>query len=291
MSLKEGTSILPPFFMGSQSQYQDGTMIIVGVPMDFTCSFRPGTRFGPGKVREVSYGIEDFSFYQQSSLLDKHYFDCGDLDLPIGMVEESLEIIRKAAGEIYDDEKLPIFIGGEHLISAPIMQTAYQRYGKDLVILHFDAHADLREDYLGRANSHATALRRTLDRVPGDNLYQFGIRSGTREEFAYAKQHTHFYPFEVYAPLKSILSEISGRPMYITLDIDVVDPAYANGTGTPEPGGITSKELFDALLLLKYENIIGFDMVEVSPPYDHSDRTAVLGAKLVRELILMMDRA
>jgi agmatinase len=288
MGLKDGNILIPQCFMGSKEEYQDANIIIVGVPMDCTCSFRTGTRFGPAKVREVSYGIEEFSFYQEKTLLDSSYFDCGDLDLPIGIVDRSLKVIKAAANEIFNDEKKPIFVGGEHLISTPVIHEAFQKYGDDLCIMHFDAHADLRDDYVGNINSHATAIKRVADKIPAKNIYQFGIRSGTKEEMEFARKNTNFYPFEVYEPLKRELKKISGRPVYITLDIDVVDPAFANGTGTPEPGGISTKELLDSLLLFKNINIVGFDIVEISPPYDHSDRTAVLGAKIIREMILMM---
>lgn len=290
MGLKDGSVTLSAYYMGSKKMYNEANVIIVGAPMDYTCSFRPGTRFGPQKVREVSYGIEEFSFYQEQILDDKAYFDCGDLDLPVGDVDTSLQIIHEAASEIFKDNKIPLFVGGEHLISTPVIRAAYEKYGDELVIIHLDAHADLREDYLGRANSHATAIRRVADTVPTQNIYQFGIRSGTREEFEFGKSRTNFYPFEVYEPMKKVAGTLGNRPIYITLDIDVVDPAFANGTGTPEPGGISTKELLDSLLLFKDMNVIGFDVVEISPPYDASDRTAVLGAKLVREMILMMDK-
>lgn len=288
--LKNGELTTSTKFMGSCDTYEEANVVIVGVPMDFTCSFRTGTRFGPQKVREVSYGIEEFSFHQRESLEDKIYFDCGDLDLPIGDVDGSLCIIEKAASEILFDGKIPLFVGGEHLISTPVLKCAHKKYGDELLVLHLDAHADFREDYLGSPNSHATALRRAADVISPKNIYQFGIRSGTREEFEYCTKNTNFYPFEVYEPLKKVIDTLKGKPIYITLDIDVVDPAFANGTGTPEPGGISTKELLDFLLLTKKLNVIGFDVVEISPPYDHSDRTAILGAKIVREMILIMDR-
>jgi agmatinase len=260
---------------------------MVGVPMDFTCSFRPGTRFGPQKIREVSIGIEDFSLYQNKSLEEYSYFDSSDLDLPFGNVEQSLEMVGQAAKEIINDGKFPLFIGGEHLISVPVIKKVYERYGDELVILHFDAHADLRENYLGCANSHASAIRRLTDFMPGKNIHQFGIRSGTREEFEYAEKNTNLYPFNVIDPLKKVTSQIGDKPVYVTLDIDVLDPAFANGTGTPEPGGISSRDIFDVLSLMKQLNLIGFDLVEVSPPYDPSDRTALLAAKIIREIVMM----
>lgn len=289
MSIKNGDSTYTCKFLESCTTYDEADSVIVGVPMDFTCSFRPGARFGPQKIREVSIGIEDYSVYQDASLRDISFFDTGDIDLPLGDVPGSLERISKAAREIVEDGKIPVFLGGEHLISTPVIKEVYSKYGDELIILHFDAHADLREDYLGCLNSHATAIRRVCDFLPSKNIYQFGIRSGTREEFLYAEKNTNMYKFEVLEPLKNIVESLKGKPVYVTLDIDVVDPAFANGTGTPEPGGISSKKLFKSLMLLKGLNIIGFDVVEVSPPYDASDRTALLAAKVVRELLLLLN--
>lgn len=274
-------------FMGSLENYGEASAVLVGAPMDYTCSFRPGARFGPQRIRQVSTGLEEYSVYLGRSLEEVSFFDSGDLDLPIGNVKESLDIIGKAAEEILSDKKFPIFLGGEHLISVPVIRKVYEKYGDDLVVLHFDAHADLRDSYLGCGDSHASAIRRLMDFMPGKNIMQFGIRSGTREEFSFAVQNTNMYRFDVIEPLRKVIPAIGERPVYVTLDIDVVDPAYANGTGTPEPGGISSRELIEAVLLLKDLNLAGFDLVEVSPPYDASDRTALLAAKVVREILLI----
>lgn len=286
MGLKNGDLTLPTKFMGSCTGYEEASVVMVGVPMDFTCSFRPGTRFGPQKIREVSIGIEEYSVYADKSLTDCKYFDCGDLELPFGNVEQSLEIIGSAANEIYNDGKIPVFIGGEHLISLPIIQETYKKYGDELVVIHLDAHADLRDEYIGCENSHASVIRKVTNFLPGKNIYQFGIRSGTKEEFEFAKDNTNMHTIEVYKPLMSVVERLKGKPVYVTIDIDVLDPAYANGTGTPEPGGINSRELIDSISLLRELNIVGFDIVEVSPPYDNSDRTAVMASKIIREVIL-----
>ncbi len=273
-------------FMGSCLNYDAGEVIIVGAPMDFTVSYRPGSRYGPQKIRETSYGLEEYSPYLHRDLSDLNYFDVGDLELPFGDVEGSLEMIGDAAREIFKDNKKPVFLGGEHLISLPVIREAYKHYGSDLVVLHFDAHADLREDYMGQKYSHAAVIRLSSEFVLLKNIYQFGIRSGTREEFAWARKNLHFYPFEVVEPIKTIRKEIEGRPVYITLDIDVFDPAFACGTGTPEPGGTSPKEMLQVMHLLKDFNVIGMDVVEVCPVYDPSDRTPILAAKIIREALL-----
>ena len=287
MSLKDGSLTLSTKFMASCDSYDDASVILAGVPMDFTCSFRPGTRFGPQKIREVSTGIEEYSVYMDKSLDDVLFYDCGDIDLPMGNVEKSLELISASAEEIVNDGKFPLFIGGEHLISVPVIKKVYEKYGKDLVIVQFDAHADLREGYLGCPNSHASAVRRLVDFMPGKNIYQLGIRSGTRDEFEFAQANTNLFKFDIIEPLGRVLPLIGKRPVYVTLDIDVADPSYANGTGTPEPGGISSRELLQAVHSFREMNLVGFDLVEVSPPYDVSDRTAVLAAKIIRDVILM----
>lgn len=287
MMIKTGEKLLSLRFMGSKDSYKDADVIVIGAPMDWTCSFRPGARFGPQKIREVSIGIEEFSFYQEASLEDKRYYDCGDLDLPFGNVEKSLGDIENAAEEIFNDNKFPVFLGGEHLISLPVIRQAYKKYGDALKIIHFDAHADLREGYLDSSLSHASVMRRACEFINPKNVYQIGIRSGTTDELSFAKNNTNFYPFEVSEnSIKNIMSSIKDSPVYITMDIDVVDPAFADGTGTPEPGGCTSREILNAILILKDLKVIGFDLVEVSPPYDTSGKTAVLAAVLLREAIL-----
>lgn len=288
MSIKDGNMTLPTKFMASTDNYEEANIVLVGVPMDFTCSFRPGTRFGPQKIREVSIGIEEYSIYMVRDLTEFSFYDAGDLDLPIGNVNKSLEMIEIAADEIIKDNKFPFFIGGEHLISVPVIKKVYEKYGDDLVLIHFDAHADLREGYLGCPNSHASAIRRVIDFMPGKNIYQFGIRSGTKDEFEFARKNTNMFTFDVIEPLKKCLDKFKNRPLYVTLDIDVLDPAYANGTGTPEPGGISSKELLQSIHLLKDFDIVGFDLVEVSPHYDPSDRTALIAAKIIRDVIMMV---
>ena len=276
-----------PAFMASRDAAEGARVVLLGAPMDWTVSFRPGSRFGPGAIRMVSEALEEYSVYQERSLGDVAFYDAGDLILPFGNARDSLRLIEAAAGDLWEQGHFPFFLGGEHLITLGILRAAGRRY-PDLAVLHLDAHADLRPAYLGQSESHASVMRRVLEECPGVELLQFGIRSGTAEEFAFAREQTTLYPFEVVEPLYGVASELEGRPVYLTLDIDVVDPAFAPGTGTPEPGGITSRELLDALHVLKGMNLVGCDLVEVSPPYDQSQRTAILAAEAVRELILQV---
>jgi agmatinase len=272
-------------FMGSMEDYSRADVAIVGLPMDYTVSFRPGARMGPHQIRTVSVGLEEYSVYLGRDLADKRYVDCGDVELPFGNVPESLNRIEAVAARILADGKLPLMLGGEHLVSYPVIKAVADRF-PGLAVLHFDAHADLRSDYLGESLSHATVMRKVAELIGGRNLFQFGIRSGTRDEFAYARQHTNLYVDQILEPLPEVCQFLGNRPVYVSLDIDVVDPAYAPGTGTPEPGGCSAVEILRAVHQLEKLNVVGFDLVEVAPVYDQNDRTSLLAAKIVREALL-----
>lgn len=286
MSLLESRLWRRQRFMGSTTDWEKATIVIMGVPMDFTTSFRPGARFGPGRIREVSEGLEEYSFYLDRSLEDVAFYDAGDLATGWGNVQATLTATREVVAEILAQKRVPLVLGGEHLITLSVVQAMAQVY-HDLVVLHFDAHADLRQEYLGEQLSHATVMRRVVDIIGPQNLYQLGIRSGTSEEFIYGHRYTNFYPDAVLEPLRESLPELKGRPVYVSIDIDVVDPAFAPGTGTPEPGGCSSREIIEAVHLLSALNVVGLDIVEVCPPVDQADITALLAAKLVREALLV----
>lgn len=273
-------------FMAASDDYASARAVLWGIGQDFTTSYRPGTRFGPGRIREASYGIEEFSYHSRKSLAEKNFFDLGDVAVVFGDAAATLNRAEQVARKLFQDGKLSLMMGGEHLVTLPVVKAAHEKYGNDLLLLQFDAHADLREDYLGNPLSHAAVMRRCLDFLPPGNLYQFGIRSGTQEEYELGSTQCHLYPHEVLRPLTEVLPTLGNRPVYITIDIDVMDPAFAPGTGTPEPGGITSREMIDAVLAMAGLNVVGFDVVEVAPGLDQTDRTPVLAAKLIREAIL-----
>jgi agmatinase len=274
-------------FILSSEDYAASKAVIYGMPMDFTVSFRPGSRFGPARIREVSIGLEEYSPYLDRSLEDITYFDAGDLLLPFGNAARSLDIIGDFVREILADGKMPLGLGGEHLVSWPIFREVYAKY-PDLAIIHFDAHADLREQYEGEPLSHSTPLRKAAGLIGGRNIYQFGIRSGSREEWAFARENINFHPFEVLEPLRKALPELAGRPVYLTIDIDVLDPSCAPGTGTAEAGGITSKELLEAVHAIARSgvNVVGCDLVEVAPAYDPTEQTQIVASKVIREMLL-----
>jgi agmatinase len=278
-------------FICSSDDYENSRAVIYGMPMDFTVSFRPGSRFGPTRIREVSIGLEEYSPYLDKSITDMTYFDAGDLLLPFGNAARSLDIIGDYVKGLLADGKFPLGLGGEHLCSWPIFREVYAKY-PDLAIIHFDAHADLREHYEGEPLSHSTPLRKAAELMGGRNIYQFGIRSGSREEFQYARENINFHPFEVLEPLKKVLPQLAGRPVYLTIDIDVLDPSAAPGTGTAEAGGITSKELLAAVHAIAGSdvNVVGADLVEVAPIYDPTEQTQIVAAKVIREILLGLVR-
>ncbi|MCC3374989.1 agmatinase [Cohnella sp. REN36] len=274
-------------FILSSDDYASAKAVIYGMPMDYTVSFRPGSRFGPGRIREASVGLEEYSPYLDRSLEELNYFDAGDLLLPFGNAAKSLDIIGEYVSGVLADGKFPFGLGGEHLVTWPVLQEVYKKY-PDLAIIHIDAHADLRESYEGEPLSHSTPIRKAANLIGGKNVYQFGIRSGSREEWAFARENINFHPFEVAEPLRRALPELKGRPVYVTIDIDVLDPSAAPGTGTAEAGGITSKELLEAVHLIARSgaNVIGADVVEVAPIYDPTEQTPITASKLIREMLL-----
>lgn len=272
-------------FMASSSDIECCTKLIIGVPMDTTTSFRPGTRLAPYRVREVSEGIEEYSIYQDRSLEEIEFGDAGDIILPFGNVTGSLERINQIASILVDQGKQLYSIGGEHLVSLPLIK-AYHKHYPELVVIQMDAHADLREGYLGDALSHASVMRHVVEELGDKRLFQLGIRSGTRDELLYAREKTHLYLDRFLDALEEVKKLVDARPVYLSLDIDVLDPAFAPGTGTPEAGGVSSRDLLFALRELAKLHIVGFDMVEISPPYEQGDNTSILGAKIMREALL-----
>jgi agmatinase len=272
-------------FIGATTDYASAQAVIYGMPMDWTVSFRSGSRLGPARIREVSLGLEEYSPYLDRELTEIRYFDAGDIPLPFGNPEQSVHEIYTYVKGLYADGKFPLGLGGEHLASWGPLKAAWEKY-PDLCIIHIDAHTDLRDHYEGQGYSHATVIKKACDAIGPERVYQFGIRSGTREEFEWARKNTKFYPFDLLEPLKRVVPELGNRPVYVTWDIDVFDPAHAPGTGTAEHGGITPREAFAAIQEMQKLNVVGFDLVEVAPHIDPSEQTQILAAKIVRECLL-----
>lgn len=272
-------------FIGCDVPYENANVVLFGAPFDSTVSFRPGTRFAPNRIRIDSEGLETYSPYQDADIEDLRIADIGDIDVFYGNAKNTLDVVYKETKKIISDGKIPLMIGGEHLLSYPSVKAAYEQY-PDLRVIHFDAHTDYRNDYLGESLSHATVMKRIHDVLGEKRIYSFGIRSGEKQEFTFAKEHQYIERFDV-KTVDNIVEEVSQYPIYLTLDLDVLDPAYMAGTGTQEPGGLTFKELLTALLKLKNLNIIGLDIMELSPDYDVSGASTSVATKLIRELLLL----
>ena len=272
-------------FIAAEADFDEARAVIFGAPFDGTTSFRPGTRFGPGAIRAESDGIETYSPYQNKDLEDIAVFDSGDLLLPFGNTAAVLEEICARTAEILEAGKMPVMLGGEHLVTLGAVRAMVQKY-PELHIIHFDAHTDLRDDYLGERLSHATVIRRCHDLLGDGRIHQFGIRSGERAEWDFAFAHTDFHPFNVKDVLDVVLALGSDVPVYVTLDLDVLDPSLFCGTGTPEAGGVFFQDLEEALLALEALNVVGFDMNELSPHYDASGVSTAVACKVLREMLL-----
>ncbi len=277
-------------FQSCKSDYKSSDVVIFSAPLDATTSYRPGTRFAGNSIRVESIGIEWYSPYMDMDLKNYNTADIGDLELPMGDVENSLKIINETAKEIIEDDKKPMMIGGEHLVTLPVVEALAKKY-PDLRIIHLDAHTDLRDEFLGRKLSHATVLKRCHDILGDNRIYQFGIRSGDAHEFKFAEDgHTFMRKFDLVG-LEEKVEEIKDYPVYITIDLDVLDPSVFPGTGTPEPGGITYKDLLGAIqAFTKLKNVVGADIVELAPMLDASNVSTVVAAKTLRELILLLHK-
>lgn len=271
-------------FIGCDSEYDDARIVLFGAPFDATTSYRPGTRFASSAMRNESFGIETYSPYQDKDLLDLAVFDGGDLELPFGSPAKALEEIEGYAAEVLNDGKLPCMIGGEHLVTLGAVRAVVKKY-PELNIIHFDAHADLREGYLGESLSHASVIRRVWELTGDNTIYQFGIRSGDREEFLWGKEHVSTQRFD-FTGLTETVQKLKGKPVYLTIDLDVLDPSVFPGTGTPEAGGVSFTQLLSAILTVAPLNIVGMDVNELCPVYDQSGVSTAVACKVLRELLL-----
>ena len=275
-------------FIGCDCGYEDAQIVLFGAPFDSTTSFRPGARFGSSAMRHESFGLETYSPYQEKDLTDCRIFDSGDLELCFGSAEAALADIQARAEEILQDGKLPVLLGGEHLVTLGAVRAAVKQY-PDLHIIHFDAHADLRQDYLGAQFSHACVIRRCHDLVGDGRIHQFCIRSGDREEFRFAKEHTELHPF-TFDGLEELIGRLAASqvPVYFTIDLDCLDPAVFPGTGTPEAGGVTFPQLLDAIRLVSRTNVAAADVNELAPMLDPSGVSTAAACKVLRELLLAL---
>lgn len=275
-------------FLGCDNEYQESKIVLFGAPFDSTTSFRPGTRFASHTMRGESYGLETYSPYQEKDLEDYAYFDGGDLELCFGDAKQALEQIEEYATKLLNDEKLPLMIGGEHLVTLGNFRAALKKY-PNIHVIHLDAHTDLREEYLGVSLSHACVMKRIWDLIGDHRIHQFGIRSGLREEFIWAKEHTDLHPFNL-KDLPSFVDTLGNIPIYLSIDLDVLDPSVFPGTGTPEPGGVGFLDLLHSILLMNKLTIVGCDINELSPMLDASGTSTAVACKILRELLLALSK-
>ena len=268
-------------WMAQNADYDSSDIVMLGLPFDGTVTNRPGSRFAPEQIRLASWGLEEYSPYFDKHLEDCNFHDVGDLEFPIGNTVESLNQIEENVTQIYQDGKRVFGIGGEHLVTLPEIKAVHKFY-KDLAIVHFDAHTDLRQEYLGQELSHSAVIKHSADIVGFENLKQIGIRSGMKEEFELMKKHNTL------AKQYSDLDVLKGKPIFVTVDLDVLDTSIMPGTGTPEVGGLTFNELLGWFRYLKDFNIVGADVVELAPDYDASGASTAVAAKVIRELLMVM---
>lgn len=283
--------MLPPnieTFIGCDAPYEEAKIVLFGAPFDSTTSFRPGTRFGSAAMRHESFGLETYSPYQDADVTDYSIFDSGDLEICFGSATKALADIKERASIILKDGKLPLLIGGEHLVTLGAVEAVLEKY-PNLHIIHFDAHTDLRDDYLGAKLSHACVIRRCHDLVGDGRIHQFCIRSGEREEFSFARKHTDFHPFS-FEGLKDTVLKLQEEkvPVYFTIDLDCLDPGVFPGTGTPEAGGVSFLDLLNAIQLVSTTNVVAADVNELAPNLDPTGVSTATACKVLRELLLAL---
>ncbi len=275
-------------YEGCTADFSSARVVLVGAGWDGTASYRPGSRFAPIALRsETVLAQENYSPYFERDLSELPVHDLGDVDIPFGNKEEALRRIQATATELVAQGKVPVFIGGEHLITLPAVRPLLQRY-PDLVVVQLDAHLDLMDELFGERFSHGTVMRRIFDLMQADGrIYQVGIRSGSREEYQFAREHTRLFPFHTRDFLR-VVHRLKDVPVYLTVDIDVFDPAVIPGTGTPEAGGIFFPEFIEFLDAIRSLSIVGADLVELAPQIDPTNVSTIVASKILREMLIAL---
>ena len=274
-------------FTGISSPYDQARFVFFGVPYDKTSTYRSGSRLGPGALRDVSANLEMYSIRSGVDLEKVPVHDMGDVDI-VESLEQTLDRVKVVVSEITGAKKIPIMVGGEHSITKP----AVESLPNDVGVVNFDAHMDLRDEFLGEKLSHATFMRRVAEHIGPDHLMEVGIRAFSKPELDFCKKSN----VEIVTPLdirkdgtaktgKRISGFLSGfSKAYVTVDIDVLDPAFAPGVGNPEPDVVSTDELLTLFQAAMAGNLAGFVLVEVYPPLD-TGQTAAVGAKVILEAI------
>ncbi len=276
--------------MASKRSHKNCSVGLYGVPYDGTTSFRPGARFGPSEIKNVSSGIESYCPQLNLDLESINFTDFGNLEVPHGAPEPVIEQVKYVTEYIYSLEAKPLLLGGEHSTTIGAIEGAIKHF-PNLIILQLDAHADLREEWLGSKYNHACTMRRCLEILPSKTIFQLGIRSGTKEEIQEMKNKKRLINHIFGRPtdeLREVLKPHIGKPIYLTLDLDWFDPSVLPGTGTPEPGGFLWQDFSFVIDVLKNHNIIGADIVELAPQLDQSGISSILAAKATRSMIMLL---
>ncbi len=268
-------------FIGATNNYDEAKIVMLGMPYDCTCSNRAGTRFGPQAARLESIGIETYSVYFDSDMEDLKFFDAGDLEYPFGNASKMLEITENNVDIIYNDNKKLLGVGGEHLVTLASVKSVLKKY-PDLAVIQFDAHTDLREQYLGEVLTHSGVMFQIAKLTGYENIAQIGLRSGEKQEFELVKK------YNTLKKEKHELDKFKNKPIFLTIDLDVLDPSLMSGVGTPEAGGLTYQELMDWLLYLKDFNIVGADIMELAPDIDITKTSSATCCKLIREVLNLL---
>ena len=268
-------------FIGAISNYDEARIVMLGMPYDCTCSNRAGTRFGPQAARLESIGIETYSTYFDTDMEDLAFFDAGDLEYPFGNAQRALDITEENVDCVYNDNKKLLAVGGEHLITLASVKSVLKKY-PNLAVIQFDAHTDLRKQYLGEELTHSGVMYRIAQLIGYDNIAQIGLRSGEKAEFETVKKYSTL------KTQKSELDKFRNQPIFLTIDLDVLDPSLMSGVGTPEAGGLTYKELMDWIVYLKDFNIVGADIMELAPDIDITKTSTATCCKLIREVLNLL---
>ena len=268
-------------FIGANPDYNSSKIVMLGMPYDCTCSNRAGTRFGPQAIRLESIGIEEYSVYFDREMSDTLFYDAGDLEYPFGNAQKALDITEKNVDIIYNDNKKLLGIGGEHLITLASVKSVLKKYD-NLAVIQFDAHTDLREQYLGENLTHSGVMYQIAQLIGYENIAQIGLRSGEKEEFEIVKKYSTL------KTKKEELDKFKNKNIFLTIDLDVLDPSLMSGVGTPEAGGLTYLELMDWLLYLKDFNIVGIDIMELAPDIDPTKTSTATACKLIREALMLL---
>ncbi len=278
-------------FMGAKRSPDNCEIGIFGVNYDGTCSFKPGARFGPEAIRQVSSCLETYCPKLNKDLENIMYVDFGSIIIDNNDSKSVIESVKSATNFLINKGLKPIMLGGEHSITTGAVEALVKKY-PDLILVQLDAHADLRESYIGNKHSHACTMKRCLEVLPKKKIFQVGIRSGTKEEFQFMhnnNQLVNFCPGGSAQELKQALLPYSKSPIYLTIDLDWFDPSLLSGTGTPEPGGFFWNDFEEILKTLRDFKIVASDIVELSPEIDKSGVSSIVAAKLLRSLILSLE--